>query len=81
MAGQGAGLIDPAVIECLAGVASREGGGARRDIADAAVELRSWMAVARRRDDRAAIAEGEKLEGIIAGLAIVEAQIDALIDT
>ena len=30
---------------------------------------------------RAAIAEGEKLEGIIAGLAIVEAQIDALIDT
>ena len=54
---------------------------ARRDIADAAVELRSWLAVARRRDDQAAIAEGEKLERILAGLAIVETQIDALIDT
>lgn len=61
--------------------ASREVRVARRDIADAAVELRSWLAVARRRDDQAAIAEGEKLEGILAGLAIVETQIDALIDT
>lgn len=61
--------------------ANREVLAARRDIDQATEALRVWGAVARRREDQAAIHTGEELDRILSELAHIQTQIDTLFET